>query len=76
MLALFLVRRGLALGAGLLGVAQFFTCRGQRDARFPLTADGQSFLPAIETTIVTEGDGTDGRYRLAHAISVGILASQ
>jgi hypothetical protein len=76
LLALLLVRRGLALGNGFFGVEQLFAGHRQGNAGRPVTADGQRFPPAVETVIVAEGDGTGCRYRHVHAVTVGCLVSQ
>lgn len=75
LLALLLQRGGLALSDSLLGVDQPFAGQGQRNPGWPIAADGQRLAATVETVVVAEGDGTDGRYRHVHSVAVRSLIS-
>lgn len=75
LLALLLQRGGLALSYHLLGVNQPFASQGQRNPSRPVAADGQRLVATVETVVIAEGDGTDGRYRHVHPIAVRSLIS-
>lgn len=64
-----------ALGDGFLRVDQLFASECQRNASGFVVADGQRFAAAVETVIVAEDNGTDGRYRHVRPVSVQTLVN-